>query len=50
MNDSNSLDALLAEERELQFPSFGADAAWMLGNAIHQRAMAGSFPIAIEEP
>lgn len=48
MNDSNNLEALLAEERELQFPSFGADAAWMLGNAIHQRAMAGSFPIAIE--
>ncbi|ANY84614.1 hypothetical protein BB934_41285 (plasmid) [Microvirga ossetica] len=48
MNDSNSLEALLAEERELQFPSFGADAAWMLGNAIHQRAEAGSFPIAIE--
>ena len=48
MNDNPSLDALLAEEQELQFPSFGADAAWLLGNAIHQRAMAGSFPIAIE--
>jgi uncharacterized protein (UPF0303 family) len=48
MNDSNNLDVLLAEERELQFPSFGADVAWMLGNHIYQRAKAGSLPIAIE--
>ncbi len=48
MNDSNSLDALQAEERELQFPSFGADVAWTLGNAIHQRAKTASLPIAIE--
>jgi uncharacterized protein (UPF0303 family) len=48
MNDSNSLDALLAEERELQLPSFGNDVAWTLGSYIHQRAKAGSLPIAIE--
>jgi len=48
MNDGTSLDALLAEEQELQFPSFSADTAWMLGNHIHQRATAGSLPIAIE--
>jgi uncharacterized protein (UPF0303 family) len=48
MNDSNSLDALLAEEQELQFPSFSVDVAWTLGNAIHQRAKAASLPIAIE--
>ncbi|QRM34166.1 heme-degrading domain-containing protein [Microvirga sp. VF16] len=48
MNDSNNLDALLAEERELQFPSFGADVAWALGSHIYQRAKAGSLPIAIE--
>ena len=48
MNDSNNLDALLAEEQELQFPSFGADVAWALGSHIYQRAKAGSLPIAIE--
>ena len=48
MNDSNSLDALLAEEQELQFPSFSADVAWTLGSHIYQRAKAASFPIAIE--
>src|SRR5215211_745209 len=48
MNDSNNLDVLLAEERELQFPSFGADVAWALGSTIYQRAKAGSLPIAIE--
>lgn len=48
MNDGNSLDALLGEEKELQFPSFSAEVAWMLGNHIHQRAKAASLPIAIE--
>jgi uncharacterized protein (UPF0303 family) len=48
MNESNNLDALLAEERELQFPSFSADIAWALGSHIYQRAKAGSLPIAIE--
>jgi uncharacterized protein (UPF0303 family) len=48
MNDSNSLDALLAEEQELQFASFSADVAWTLGSHIYQRAKAGSLPIAIE--
>ena len=48
MNDSNSLDALLAEEEELQFPSFSADVAWTLGSHIYQRAKAASLPIAIE--
>ena len=48
MNDSNSLDALLAEEQELQFPSFSADVAWTLGSHIYQRAKAASLPIAIE--
>ncbi|WP_201836083.1 heme-degrading domain-containing protein [Microvirga zambiensis] len=48
MNDSNNLDALLAEERDLQFSSFGADVAWTLGSHIYQRAKAGALPIAIE--
>ena len=48
MNDSNSLDALVAEEQELQFPSFSADVAWTLGSHIYQRAKAASLPIAIE--
>ncbi|GEO17822.1 heme-degrading domain-containing protein [Microvirga aerophila] len=48
MNDGNSLDALLAEEQELQFPSFGTDVAWTLGSHIYQRAKAASLPIAIE--
>jgi uncharacterized protein (UPF0303 family) len=48
MNDGNSLDALLAEEQELQFPSFSAGVAWTLGSHIYQRAKAGSLPIAIE--
>lgn len=48
MNDSSSLDALLAEEQELQFPSFSADVAWTLGSHIYQRAKAASLPIAIE--
>ena len=48
MNDNPSLDALLAEEQELQFPSFSADVAWTLGSHIYQRAKAGSLPIAIE--
>ena len=48
MNDSNSLDALLAEEQELQFPSYSADVAWTLGSHIYQRAKAASLPIAIE--
>ena len=48
MNDSNSLDALLDEEQELQFPSFSADVAWTLGSHIYQRAKAASLPIAIE--
>ena len=48
MNDSNSLDALLAEEEELQLPSFSADVAWTLGSHIYQRAKAASLPLAIE--
>jgi uncharacterized protein (UPF0303 family) len=48
MNDSNSLDVLLAGEHELQFPSFGTDVAWTLGSHIYQRAKAGALPIAIE--
>jgi len=48
MNDNPSLDALLAEEQELQFPSFSADVALTLGSHIYQRAKAGSLPIAIE--
>lgn len=47
MNDNPSLEALLAEEQELQFPSFSADVAWTLGSTIHQRAKA-ALPIAIE--
>jgi uncharacterized protein (UPF0303 family) len=48
MNDNPNLDGLLEEERELQLPSFGNDVAWTLGSYIHQRAKAGSLPIAIE--
>jgi uncharacterized protein (UPF0303 family) len=48
MNDSNSLNVLLTEEQELQFPFFNGDVAWMLGSHIHQRAKAGSLPIAID--
>ncbi|WP_262271070.1 heme-degrading domain-containing protein [Microvirga yunnanensis] len=48
MNDNPSLDALLAEEQELQFPSFNADVAWVLGNHIRERARIASSPIAIE--
>ena len=48
MTGSNSLDALLAEEQELQFPSFSTELAWTLGNRIYQRAKAGSMAIAIE--
>lgn len=48
MSDSNSLDALLAEEQALQFPAFGAELAWTLGNRLYQRAKAGNLAIAIE--
>lgn len=48
MSDSNSLDALLAEEQALQFPAFGAELAWTLGNCLYQRAKAGNLAIAIE--
>jgi uncharacterized protein (UPF0303 family) len=48
MTDSHSLESLLAEEQELQFPSFSADVAWMLGHRIYQRAKAEALPIAIE--
>jgi uncharacterized protein (UPF0303 family) len=48
MNDNPNLDALLAEEQELQFPSFSAEVAWTLGSHIYQRAKASSLPIAIE--
>src|SRR4029079_19702126 len=41
-------DALVAEEQELQIPSFSADVAWTLGSHIYQRAKAASLPIAIE--
>lgn len=48
MTDSNSLDALLAEEQALQFPAFSNEVAWALGNSLYQRAKAGNLPIAIE--
>lgn len=48
MSDSNSLDALLAEEQALQFPAFGAELAWTLGNCLYLRAKAGNLAIAIE--
>jgi uncharacterized protein (UPF0303 family) len=48
MTDSNSLAALLAEEQALQFPAFGTDIAWVLGNCIYERAKVGNLPIAIE--
>jgi uncharacterized protein (UPF0303 family) len=48
MSDGTRLDALLAEERELQFPAFGTELAWTLGNCLYQRAKAGNLAIAIE--
>ena len=48
MTDSNSLAALLAEEQALQFPTFGTDIAWVLGNCLYERAKADNLPIAIE--
>jgi uncharacterized protein (UPF0303 family) len=48
MTDSNSLDALLAEEQALQFPRFSNEVAWALGNCLYQCAKAGNLPIAIE--
>ena len=48
MTDSNSLAALLAEEQALQFPAFGTDIAWVLGNCLYERAKADNLPIAIE--
>lgn len=43
-----TLEALLQEESELQFPSFDADMAWTLGSLIYERATAGNLAIAIE--
>jgi uncharacterized protein (UPF0303 family) len=48
MTDINSLAALLAEEQALQFPAFGTDIAWVLGNCLYERAKADNLPIAIE--
>jgi uncharacterized protein (UPF0303 family) len=48
MSDGTRLDALLAEEQELQFPAFGTELAWTLGNCLYRRAKAGNLPIAIE--
>ena len=48
MTDSNSLAALLAEEQALQFPAFGTEIAWVLGNCLYERAKADNLPIAIE--
>jgi uncharacterized protein (UPF0303 family) len=43
-----SVDALLQEEQELQFPFFNADVAWSLGSLLYGRAQADNLPIAIE--
>lgn len=42
------LEALLAEEDRLQFPSFGNDTALALGLALLETARARSLPIAID--
>jgi uncharacterized protein (UPF0303 family) len=48
MTDLNPLEALHAEEQELQFPHFNAKVAWTLGHHIYQRAQESSLPIAID--
>ena len=39
---------LLAEEAEVQFPSFDVDVAWRVGSLLRQQAFEGSMPVAIE--
>jgi uncharacterized protein (UPF0303 family) len=46
--DGKSLDALLEEERQLQFPWFDADVAWMLGSLIRRRARDHGMQIAVD--
>lgn len=43
-----TLDRLLAEEQELQFPAFDNDTAWALGSLLRARGQEGRKPIAIE--
>ena len=48
MPNQHSIETLLAEEQELQFPWFDADVAWMLGTMIRERAHDSAMPIAID--
>jgi uncharacterized protein (UPF0303 family) len=48
MPHQHSVETLLAEEQELQFPWFDADVAWMLGTMIRERAHDSAMPIAID--
>ncbi len=42
------LEKLLAEERELQFPSFNEDAAWRLGGWLWETAAKENLPVTID--
>jgi uncharacterized protein (UPF0303 family) len=48
MSDKYTLDELHMQEKELQFPFFDENVAWMLGSLVHEKAQANTFPIAIE--
>ena len=48
MTERPTAAALLAQEREIEFPWFNAETAWQLGSLIRARAAAAAMPIAIE--
>jgi uncharacterized protein (UPF0303 family) len=48
MTERPTAAALLAQEREIEFPWFNAETAWQLGSLIRERAAAAAMPIAIE--
>ena len=45
---SPSLEALAAEEAELQFEAFDSETAWALGVALVEAARAGELPVTID--
>ncbi|HSK39009.1 MAG TPA: heme-degrading domain-containing protein [Arenibaculum sp.] len=47
-DDTRKLEALLDQERELQFPAFDCDTAWRLGSLLRRRAAEGGKPVAID--
>jgi uncharacterized protein (UPF0303 family) len=44
----NDLEAILAQERELQFAAFDAEAAWNLGTRLRNLASSRSFTVVID--